>query len=167
MYRLASTALRNVDPTTTLTNPLTLVQIALAVRDVPFDEIVFVQYPTNTAPSDPNRVVPNYTAAEPLWQALAENRPIQLTGEVGANDGVIEVTPAPTDTAAPAHPATPEPNGNPAAPVDPGQEAVELPSSITGSTAAQETCSAGTLSDRKSTRLNSSPSCATRMPSSA
>src|SRR3546814_3906434 len=73
MYRLASTALRNVDPTTTLTNPLTLVQIALAVRDVPFDEIVFVQYPTNTAPSDPNRVVPNYTAAEPLWQRSEEH----------------------------------------------------------------------------------------------
>lgn len=146
MYRLASTALRNVDPTTTLTNPLTLVQIALAVRDVPFEEIVFVQYPTNAAPSDPNRVVPNYTAAEPLWQALAENRPIQLTGEVGANDGVIEVTPAPTDTAAPTDPVTPDPNATTAAPVDPGQEAVALPSSITGSTAAQETCSAGNLS---------------------
>jgi LCP family protein required for cell wall assembly len=141
MYRLASSALRSVDPSTSLTNPLTLVQIALAVRDVPFEEIVFVQYPTNAAPGDPNRVVPNYAAAEPLWQALTDNRPIELTGEVGANDGVVEVTPEEgTET------ATPDPTATTAAPGDPGDEAVALPPSITGSTAAQETCSAGNLS---------------------
>ncbi len=135
LYRLASTALRNVDPTTTLTNPLTLVQIALAVKDVPFEEIVSVQYPTVAARSDPNRVEPNFAAAAPLWQALAENRPIELTGRVGANNGVIEVTPEqPVD---PSAPASPDPT-----PTD----VVALPSSITGSTAAQETCSAGNLS---------------------
>jgi LCP family protein required for cell wall assembly len=144
LYRLASTALRNVDPTTTLTNPVTLVQIALAVKDVPFDEIVFVQYPTNAAPSDPNRVVPNYAAAEPLWQALAENRPIEITGAVGANGGVVEV-PSDGATEAPAT-AAPEAPADPAA--TPGAtptDAVALPPSITGSTAAQETCSAGNL----------------------
>src|SRR3546814_16185960 len=95
MYRLASTALRNVDPTTTLTNPLTLVQIALAVRDVPFDEIVFVQYPTNTAPSDPTRVVPNSTAADQPWPALAGHSPLHLTGAAAANAREHRGTPAP------------------------------------------------------------------------
>ncbi|MGP3533376.1 LCP family protein [Microbacterium sp. RD1] len=141
LYRLASSALRNVDPTTSLTNPLTLVQIALAVKDVPFEEIVFVQYPTVTARSDPNRVEPNFAAAEPLWQALAENRPIELTGKVGANNGVVEVTPPPTDAAAP---ETPEATADPSQATPP--DAVALPSSVTGSTAAQETCSAGNLS---------------------
>ncbi|KAA9153826.1 LytR family transcriptional regulator [Microbacterium lushaniae] len=138
LYRLAATALRNVDPSTSL-KPLTLVQIALAVKDVPFEEIVFVQYPTLTAPTDAYRVVPNYSAAEPLWQALAENRPIELTGGVGANNGVVEVTPEPTDPAAP-------PPTETAAPTPPS-DAVALPPSVTGSTAAQETCSAGNLSD--------------------
>ncbi len=138
LYRLASTGLRNVDPSTTLTNPLTLVQIALAVKDVPFEEIVFVQYPTLTAPSDANRLVPNYSAAAPLWQALAENRPIELTGAVGANNGVVEVTPEPTDPSAP-----PTETAAPTPPSD----AVALPPSVTGSTAAQETCSAGNLSE--------------------
>lgn len=140
LFRLASTALRNVTPNDRLTNPLTLVQIALAVRDVPFEDIAFVQYPTLENPDDRNRLVPNYDAAEPLWQALAANQPIEITGEVGAIGGTVEVTPetpvdpaAPTDAASPTDPATLAP------------EAVELPPSITGSTAAQETCSRGNL----------------------
>lgn len=139
LYRLASSALRSVTPNDRLTNPLTLVQVALAVREVPFDQIAFVQYPTLTNPSDVNRVVPNYDAAEVLWDALAENRPIEITGGVSANNGTVEVTPAP-DAEAPA----PDASADPAATASP--DVVELPSSITGSTAAQETCSAGNLS---------------------
>ncbi|MFG6475490.1 LCP family protein [Microbacterium sp. P06] len=139
LYRLASSTLRSVTPTDTLTNPLTLVQIALAVRDVPFEDIVFVQYPSVQAASDANRVQPNYTAAEQLWTALDENKPLELTGAVGANGGVVEVTPE--ETAAPEAPeATPDPTAT--TPTD----AATLPPSITGSTAAQETCSSGNLS---------------------
>jgi LCP family protein required for cell wall assembly len=147
LYRLASTSLRNVDPTTTLTNPMTLVQIALAVRDVPFDEITFVQYPTGAAPSDPNRVVPNYTAAAPLWQALAENRPIELTGPVGANGGVVEASPSPSPEQPAPDPEASEPtDGAEPQPEETPSDAVQLPGSISGSTAAQDTCSAGNLS---------------------
>jgi hypothetical protein len=140
LFRLASTALRNVTPNDRLTNPLTLVQIALAVRDVPFEDIAFVQYPTLANPADPNRLVPNYDAAEPLWQALAANQPIQITGEVGAIGGTVEVTPE-----TPVEPAEPTDAATPSDPAAPEAEAVELPPSITGSTAAQETCSRGNL----------------------
>ena len=51
-------------------------QIALAVKSVPFDEIVFVQYPVTDDPADSNRVVPDYEAADQLWAALAANQPI-------------------------------------------------------------------------------------------
>jgi LCP family protein required for cell wall assembly len=137
LFRLASSALRSVEPNTRLTNPLTLVQIALAVSDVPFEDIAFVQYPTVTASSDANRVEPNYAAAQVLWDALAANQPIEITGNVSANNGTVDVTPeqtepAPVDTAAPPEAA-------------PERTAVALPPSITGSTAAQETCSAGNL----------------------
>src|SRR3546814_15998167 len=90
LYKLASTGLRNVDPSTSLTNPATLVQIALAVKDVPFEEIVFVQYPTRTDPANPNRVVPDLAAADALWDALAANPPLELTGGPSSRDGVIE-----------------------------------------------------------------------------
>lgn len=142
LYKLASTTLRNVDPSTSLTNPLTLVQIAMAVKDVPFDEIVFVQYPTYTDPSDPNRVVPDREAADALWSALDANQPIQLTGNLSDGDGVVvdeSATPAPTatDSPAPTEGATPTP--------DPSSSVITLPSEIAGQTAAQATCSNGNV----------------------
>ena len=143
LYKLAVTAVDNVTPSQSLTNPMTLVQIALAVKNVPFEEIVFVQYPVNGDPDDANKVVPNKVAAETLWTALAANQPLILTGDASQGDGVIVVdpaTPAP-DPAATAG-ATP---GATDAPVETG---VELDSAITGQTAAQETCSNGNVTQR-------------------
>jgi LCP family protein required for cell wall assembly len=142
LYRLASSTVRSVTTNDRLANPMTLVQIALAVREVPFDQIAFVQYPTLGNPDDPNRVIPNYDAAEVLWEALAANQPIEITGGVATNGGTIEVEPdagteAPPETAAPEQPADPGATSSP--------DVVELPTSITGSTAAQQTCSAGNL----------------------
>ncbi|WZH38749.1 MAG: LCP family protein [Microbacterium enclense] len=142
LYKLASTALRNVDPSTSLTNPLTLVQIASAVKDVPFDEIVFIQYPTFTDAADPNRVVPDYDAADTLWAALAANQPLQLSGNLSDGDGVVvddNAQPAPTDT------ATPAPTDSAAPTPDPSSSAITLPSEIAGQTAAQATCSNGNV----------------------
>jgi anionic cell wall polymer biosynthesis LytR-Cps2A-Psr (LCP) family protein len=137
LYKLATTAVDNITPSQSLTNPLTLVQIALAVKNVPFSEIVFIQYPVNDDPADPNRVVPNHDAAEALWAALATNQPLQLTGEVSQGDGVVLATPAPSDTPAP----TPTTGATP----DPTSTAIDLPSSIAGQTAAQQTCSNGNV----------------------
>ena len=140
LLKLATTAVDNVTPSRSLTNPLTLVQIALAVKNVPFEDIVFVQYPVSDDPYDSNKVVPNYESADALWTALAANQPLQLTGEAGSNKGVIVVdpgTPAPVETVAPEPGAT-----DPAAPTD---VSVALPSDINGSTAAQQTCSNGNV----------------------
>ncbi|WP_125130209.1 LCP family protein [Microbacterium sp. 10M-3C3] len=138
LYRLATGALDSITPNDRLTNPLTAVQIGLAVKDVPFDQIAFVQYPTLPAPGDPNRVVPNQTAAQVLWDALAANQPIDITGGVSSNGGTVEVTPTPAPGEQPPASAEPTPTDAPTA--------VALPPSITGSTAAQETCSSGNLS---------------------
>lgn len=140
VLRLASTGLRNVTPTQSLTNPLTLVQVASAVKDVPFEDIVFVQYPTVTAGSDANRVAPDYAAAEVLWDALRENRSIEVTGRVSVNDGTVVADPAPGEEAPPTQNPSVEPGE-----VDPDTGAVALPSAITGSSAAQQTCSAGVV----------------------
>lgn len=136
LYKLATTAVDNVTPSQSLANPMTLVQIALAVKNVPFDEIVFIQYPVNSDPQDPNRVIPNKAAADALWAALASNQPLVLTGEASQGDGVVVVEPT-----TPVDPAAPAPSDSDA-PVTPS---IELPPSIAGQTAAQETCSNGNV----------------------
>ncbi|WP_243393042.1 LCP family protein [Microbacterium testaceum] len=148
LYKLASTALRNVDPSTSLTNPLTLVQIASAVKDVPFSEIVFIQYPTYTDPDNPNRVVPDTEDADTLWAALAANQPLELSGKLSDGDGVVvdeSATPAPSESPAPVETAAPSPTESAQATPAPTSGAVVLPDGIAGQTAAQATCSNGNV----------------------
>lgn len=140
LFRLATVALDNVQTNTRLSNPVTLVQIALAVKDVPFDDITFLQYPVVGDPADANRVVPNKTAAATLWQLLATNDKLVVTGQAGSNGGVVVATP----TAAPAAPATPAPTATADAAATP-EPVATLPSSINGSNAAEETCSVGNV----------------------
>ena len=135
-------ALDNVTPTRPLANPFTVVQIALAVKDVPFDEIVFVQYPAFRRPTTPTASCPMSRPPRCCGRPSRATALCMLTGEVGANGGVVDVTePAPdgeTPAATPAR-AAPTPGATPVG------AAVELPESIIGSTAAQQTCSGGNV----------------------
>ncbi|MFE5409475.1 LCP family protein [Microbacterium sp. NPDC056569] len=142
LYKLAATAVDNITPSKSLTNPMTLVQIALAVKNVPFEDIVFVQYPVLTDPADTNRVVPDYESAKELWAALAANEPIEVTHDQDLTGGVIVADPQPTEPPAdPAPTATADPSATPA----PSETAVALPDNIPGQNAAQQTCSAGNV----------------------
>lgn len=132
MLKLANTALSNTEASTSLADPLKIVQIALAVKSVPFQDIAFVQYPAGSDPDNPNKVVPNKQAAQVLFDALAANAPLQITHKNGKADGVIV-----TDPETPA-PTTPDPTATPGG-------VVALPSTIKGNTAAQTTCSNGNV----------------------
>lgn len=136
LYPLALTSLENVTVSETLANPLTLVQIALAVKSVPFDDIVFIQYPVNGDPDDSDKVVPNYEAADALWAALETNQPLILTGQASQGDGVV---------VQPGDPATPTATPTPGTSEAPAEVGIELPSAIAGQTAAMDTCSNGNL----------------------
>lgn len=137
MLKLANTALSNLEASTSLANnPMTLVQIALAVKSVPFEDIVFVQYPTGADYADPNKVVPNEEAAAALWDAIEANAQLQITHENNSNDGVI--VQEPTEPTTPTEEATPDPSATP-------ENVVALPDSIKGNSAAQETCSNGNV----------------------
>jgi LCP family protein required for cell wall assembly len=137
LYKLATTAVDNITPSESLANPTTMVQIALAVKNVPLDEIVFLQYPVAQDPYDMNRVVPDGEAADQLWQILEANEPINVTHDPNLTGGVITVEPEATETPAP----TPTPSATPA----PTETAVDLPDTISGTTGADQTCSAGNL----------------------
>ena len=139
LFNFATTALQQVnsDPpqllvSSSLANPMRMVQIAMAVRSVPFEDIAFLQYPTAYA-ADGSRVVPLTYDADVLFAALAENAPLQLTGDVsgGYSTEVVGEVPS-TDPG-----ATPDPTEGP---VETPSDAAVLPGSITGQTAAQVTC---------------------------
>lgn len=147
LLNLANTAVRQVVDkqiilSKGLANPQKMVQIAMAVRAVPYEDIVFVQYPTAYA-ADGLRVDPVTSAADVLFEALANNQPLQLTGSTSDGYGtevVGEAAPpatGATETPAPTATGTPDPAATAPAPTE---TAVQLPSSITGQTAAQVTC---------------------------
>ena len=140
VLNIANIALSNIEASTTLTNPMTIVQLALAVKDVPPADITFIQYPTLTDPDNPNRVIEDDASAQTLWAAIAANQPLQITHQNTVNDGVTVETATPSATPAPAGTASPAPSAAPA------PSAVPLSDNVRGSTAAQQTCSNGDTS---------------------
>ena len=136
---LANTVVDNIDPSDKLANPVRLAQLALSVKDVPFSEFVFLQYPVFADPDDSDRVIPNRDAAATIWDALKAGQPVQLTGDVSNNGGVELVEPAAgAEAEVPAtDPATDAPATE--APVP----RATLDSAISGQTAEQETCATG------------------------
>ncbi|WP_144876757.1 LCP family protein [Microbacterium sp. 1.5R] len=137
MLKLANTGLSNMETSTSLANPTMIAQIALAVKSVPFEDIVFLQYPTGTDADNPNKVVANKSAAEAMWDAINQNAQLVVTHENTANDGVVVTDPTPET------PAVPDPTATAPATGDPG--VVALPDSIKGNSAAQQTCSNGNV----------------------
>jgi LCP family protein required for cell wall assembly len=146
LYGLAKAAANNMKLSDTL-DPTTMVQIGLALRDTGLENVVFVQYPAMTDPNDINRVVPDRSAADALNSALVNDLPVTLTGSTGraAENPTAPTTPTPTaPPAVPAVPSTPAAPVSPSAPATPAAAApVALPPSITGQTAAQQTCTKG------------------------
>ncbi|KZE88551.1 LCP family protein [Microbacterium sp. TNHR37B] len=150
LFNLATTAVAQVQSkqlvlSDTLTNPQRMVQIAMAVKSVPYKDIVFVQYPTAYAPGG-GRVLPVTQAATVLFDALAENKPLKLTGSASQGYGVEVVgeaeQPDPSSTASPSPTGTPTKSPTPGgtSTPKPTETAVDLPSQIAGQTAADVTC---------------------------
>lgn len=139
LLKLADIVSQNMQTDTELANPIRLVQLAMTVADVPPAQITFVKYPTYDDPSDPNRQLASTDQAQTLLDAINQNDATQLTGDVGSNDGVQLATPSAAAQATP----TPTTSDTPAPSAAPSSAPVQLPSTITGSTAAQQTCSVG------------------------
>lgn len=130
VLRLMNTVADNIVPSESLSNALTLTQLALALKDVRFADFVFVQYPNLEDPDDSDKVVPDYDAAAPLWDALIAGEPIALSGEVTTHESVELATPAPSEPPA----ETASPSEAPRA---------TLPPEISGQSIDQDTCSVG------------------------
>ena len=135
LFKLANAALSNMQLSDTLTNPTSLISIALTLKKISLDRIVFVQYPVTPDPSNPNRVIPQQSSAAALVSALKSDRPLSLTGKLGR-----AATAAATPTAVPTPIASPTIATE--ATTTPTPTSVPLPGDISGQSASQATCTA-------------------------
>ncbi|UNK70184.1 LCP family protein [Microbacterium sp. H1-D42] len=131
VMRLASVIADNVDPSDKLADPVRMAQLALALKDVPFEDFVFLQYPTLDDPADSGRVVPNTAAAAPMWEAIIAGQSMQITGKASNHGGVTaEESPTPGPT----------PSGSPSPSVSTTPDETVLSDQISGVDLNQETC---------------------------
>ncbi|KQV06425.1 LCP family protein [Leifsonia sp. Root112D2] len=147
VWGVANAALKNMEFSASLNNLTTVYQIAMLLKDIDLDKMVFVQYPVFADPDDSNRVVPDYDSAAVLFNALKNDRPIQLGGTVGR--GAVVSTNAPTvpdasaTTAPPTGSTTSPPSTTSTSTAAPDGTAVTLPDNIQGQSASTTTCSKG------------------------
>ncbi|MDQ1583367.1 MAG: hypothetical protein QOF36_1421 [Microbacteriaceae bacterium] len=145
LYALGKAAVGNMMLSQSLNNVNTMVQIALALKDISLDKVVFIQYPTGYVAGG-GGVEPIPSAANALMTAIKADRPIALSGGTGPGQiGSVLETPAPVPGAPAAGTPAPTPSvgtpatGTPAT----GAPVTVLPSQVTGQTAAEQTCSKG------------------------
>jgi LCP family protein required for cell wall assembly len=139
LYGIAQAATQNMTLSENFARPDTLVSIALALKNIPLENIAMVQYPSRTGGTGIylGKVQPIPTVATALFNAIKADKPIALDANaVGANGGsqLDPNAPKPTE---PDPTATPDPS---ATPEDPGPSAQLVPG-VKGQTADQYTCS--------------------------
>ena len=134
VYSLAKAAASNMQLSTSLSSLDTMASMALAVKDIPLANIAFVTYPSGaTEINGVGGVAPRRADAKILMDAIAADAQIVVTGDPGggtvAGEDIVE-TP------------TPVPSGSPTIAPE-GPPVVQLPSTIEGQAATQQTCTAG------------------------
>jgi len=135
VYALAKAAATNMQLSTSLSSLDTMASMALAVKDIPLANIAFVSYPAGaTSMGGVGGVAPRKADAKILMDAIAADSQVVVTGDPGGGvvpgEDIVEAAPDPTSSAAPT--IAPE-----------GPTVVQLPSTIQGQAATQQTCTAG------------------------
>ncbi|MDP9026185.1 MAG: LCP family protein [Actinomycetota bacterium] len=135
VYQIATAALANMQLSTSLDSVTTMLSLAAALKSIPTDRIVLTQYPGSTGGSGifAGKVQPNTTLGGQLIALVKADQPFAL-GTSGQNRGTI-VSAAPTAAASPSGSATP---------TLPGSSTSTAPTVINGligQSAAQQSCS--------------------------
>ncbi|MGN6741802.1 MAG: LCP family protein [Amnibacterium sp.] len=134
LYGLAQAAAQNVRLSQSLASVDTIVTMALALKGMNLQHLVFVQYPTGADPENPNKVVPDTELADALLRRVRADLPVALDkSSLGLS---TELAPSAKGTA-PASTtkksSTPEPT--------PTKSSSAVLDGLRGQTAAQQTCS--------------------------
>jgi hypothetical protein len=149
LYKLAGAALHNVVLSDGLNRAQTLVGLAGMLRGMSTANMLFVQYPVVDDPADSARVIVDQTTAHALNVALQTDEKTTLgdssTGRASEDQSASTGSPSAAPSAPAAAPATTAPSTGTSAGTDAGAAATPtaLPSTITGQSAAEQTCSVG------------------------
>lgn len=138
LYGLANAATQNMTLSQNFGRAEILVQVALALKDIPLENIVMVQYPGRTGVLEPEyyagKVAPIQDQADALFAAIKSDRPLQLdAASLDTGRGAIMADP---NAPAPTEPA-PDVTADPSAPA---ADHVVV-AGVKGQSAAQYTCS--------------------------
>lgn len=139
LYGLAQATAQNVRLSQSMASVDTIVTMALALKSMSLQHLVFVQYPTGADPENPNKVVPNTELADALLRRVRADLPVALDkSSLGlstelAPTAKTRTTTATTTKATTTTAAAPKPTSTkaPSAVID----------GLRGQTAAQQTCS--------------------------
>ncbi len=144
LYAIAQAATQNITLSENFTHLDTLVSVALVLKNIPLENIVFVQYPGKTGGTGifAGKVQPQTSVANALFAAIKADQPIGLDANAlsGAHNGST------TDPNAPAATATPTPTASGTAkPTLPADTSTAPPATVIpgvkGQSAATYTCS--------------------------
>ena len=167
LFGLAKAAISNMTLSNSLNSLDTMVSIAMALKDIPLENIVFVQYPGATGGEGvyAGKVQPIQAEADALFAAIQADQPVGLSGTTGRGSVVDPdaAAKAAADAAAAAKAAakaakkasaTPTPSTSSsatatAAPAATTAPVTVLPDTISGQTAGDYTCSAGRTLDQQ------------------
>ena len=141
IYNLAKAATANMTLSQGFSNLDTLASIALALKDIPLDQVTFVQYPGTTGVGGvyEGKVAPIKAKADELFDKIRADEPFTLATVGDGRGSVVDPNAPVTETPTVPDPAaTVDPNApvDPAVPVDPGTVL-----DVKGQTAADYTCS--------------------------
>ncbi|GAB3808785.1 LCP family protein [Humibacter antri] len=140
MWGLVKAAQQHIQWSDSLNNVTTLYQVAMAGKDLKYDNITFVQYPVGSDSDYPGKVVADHSSADVLMEAIKNDQPIRLTGGTGVGSVAPTDAPAPSDASGS---GTPSGGSSAGAGSGSGSTPVALPQDVKGQTAATQTCSKG------------------------
>lgn len=99
LYSLANAAADNVSLSESLAGLDRVVQMALALKSINLDQMVFIQYPAIPDPANDAKVVPNPTLATQLLDRVQRDKRVALAaGSLGVSATAAPNSPTPTPT---------------------------------------------------------------------
>ena len=135
LYGLANATADNVKLSQSLADTNTIVRMAVAMKDVDLDRMVFVQYPVGSDPMNSNKVIPNAELATRLMARVQQDKRIELDADALGVSARLSKKHRSAVTASP----TPTPSGSASTRKHRSDKA--LLAGLRGQTAAQQTCS--------------------------
>ncbi|WP_316526283.1 LCP family protein [Kitasatospora brasiliensis] len=100
MWSIGDTVTKSITTDSALGSVNSLVGLVQELKGIGPDQLSMVTLPVETAPSDPNRVVPQQPLADQVWTALRVDRPFPPAVVSAQPQNPAQAPPAPAPTAA-------------------------------------------------------------------